>query len=217
MVRTLGKLALALGVAAILAAPARAQQRGFGMGGGMGVNLLGNQGVQKELKLSDDQVQKVTKIVENTRTKMREKFEDIPQDERREKMPAIMKELNDSARKELKDVLKADQLARLDQISLQQRGYTALMDSEVADKLKLTGDQKTKIKEMNDEAGSQIREIFQNAGDDRQAAMQKIQTLRKETNEKVMNVLSADQKSTWKEMTGTPFEVRFERRPGAGQ
>src|SRR5205823_14909310 len=52
------------------------------------------------------------KIAEETRNKMREKMEDIPQDERREKMPAIMKELNDSARKELKDVLKPEQLAR---------------------------------------------------------------------------------------------------------
>ena len=52
-----------------------------------------------------------------------------------------------------------------------------------------------------------MREIQQSAGDDRQAAMQKIQALRKETNTKVMALMTDDQKKTWKEMTGEPFEI----------
>ena len=43
--------------------------------------------------------------------------------------------------------------------------------------------------------------------------MQKIAALRKESVQKVVDVLSADQKKTWKEMTGEPFEVKFETRP----
>ena len=40
--------------------------------------------------------------------------------------------------------------------------------------------------------------------------MQKMETLRKETMEKATAVLTADQAKTWKEMTGAPFEVKFE-------
>ncbi len=49
------KAALAFGLVAALAAPAMAQGRGGfgGMGMGGPVNLLGNPGVQKELKLDD--------------------------------------------------------------------------------------------------------------------------------------------------------------------
>jgi len=218
MVRTLGKLALALGVAAVLTAPARAQQRGgFGMMGGP-TALLTNKGVQKELKLSDEQTEKVTKIAADYRGKMQEKMQDIPQEERREKMPAIMRELNTEVKGQLKDVLKPEQMARFEQISLQTQGANALADPEVAGKLKLTDDQKGKIKEINDDSRSQMREIFQSAGGDREEMQKKMAELRKDTNDKVMGVLTDSQKKTWKEMTGAPFEFRPEpRRQGGGQ
>ncbi len=52
-----------------------------------------------------------------------------------------------------------------------------------------------------------MQEIRQAAGEDFQAAMPKIQALRKETNTKVMALMTEDQKKTWKEMTGEPFEI----------
>ena len=49
-----------LGVVALMAAPSRAQQgRGFGMFGGGGTALLTNKGVQKELKVTDEQASKL--------------------------------------------------------------------------------------------------------------------------------------------------------------
>src|SRR5262249_19000190 len=100
-------------------------------------------------------------------------------------------------------------------ISLQQRGVQAFMDSEVEKKLKLTGEQKDKLKTIQEDATKEMREIFQNAGADRAAAMEKIRTLRKESLDKASGVLTDEQKKTWKDMTGEPFEVRFERRQGA--
>jgi hypothetical protein len=52
-----------------------------------------------------------------------------------------------------------------------------------------------------------MQEAFQNAGDDRQAAMAKNVEIRKETNTKGMALLTDDQKKAWKELTGEPFEV----------
>jgi hypothetical protein len=61
---------------------------------------------------------------------------------------------------------------------------------------------------------SEQREIQQSAGDDRQAAMQKMTALRKETLTKVMAMMTDDQKKTWKEMTGEPFTMPApQRRP----
>lgn len=43
--------------------------------------------------------------------------------------------------------------------------------------------------------------------------MGKLQALRKEALEKVVASLTDDQKKSWKELTGEPFEIKFERRP----
>jgi len=211
--RMLGKAVLALGVAALLAGPAQAQGFRGGFGGGSLSFLATNKGVQKELKVSDDQAQKIQQWSQEFGEKMREKFQEIPQEERREKMPALMREMNEQAQKDLKGILKDDQMTRLEQIALQQRGPEAAMnDPKLAEKLKLTDDQKSKIRTILEDSRAQMpsRDDFQN---DREAAMKKMADVRKESREKVMNVLTSEQKETWKEMTGAPFEVRFER-PG---
>ena len=38
-------------------------------------------------------------------------------------------------------------------------------------------------------------------------------TLRKEKQEAALKVLTDDQKKSYKELTGEPFEMKFERRP----
>ncbi len=55
-----------------------------------------------------------------------------------------------------------------------------------------------------------MREIFQNAQGNFREAGEKAGALRKETMEKVMALLTDEQKKAWKDMTGEPFEVRFE-------
>ena len=55
----------------------------------------------------------------------------------------------------------------------------------------------------------EMQSIFSGGGDP-QENRKKMQTLQKETMEKVSAVLTDDQKKTWKEMTGEPFEVKFE-------
>ncbi|MHC5539373.1 hypothetical protein ACYOEI_14235 [Singulisphaera rosea] len=188
---------------------------GGGMGGRGGYALLSNKGVQKELKLSDDKAEKVTAAVTEINAKLREKMQEIPQEERREKMPELMKAHNEEVKAAVKDLLTAEQFARLDQIVLQQRGLEAFADAKVKEKLSLSSDQAAKIQDISEDTREQSREIMQSFQDDREGAMQKMATLRKESFEKAAALLSDDQKKSWKEMTGEPFEVRFERRPGA--
>ena len=64
--RTIVRDMLGLGLVALLASPALAQGqgRGFGMGGGGGLAvLIGNDSVQKELKLDDKQIEKAKEFV----------------------------------------------------------------------------------------------------------------------------------------------------------
>ena len=98
-------------------------------------------------------------------------------------------------------------------IELQQRGANALNDPAIARKLSITDEQAAKVKTILADSRTEANELFSDAGDDRQAAMQKVQALRKETNTKVMALMTEDQKKTWKEMTGEPFEVVYQPRP----
>ncbi len=60
------------------------------------------------------------------------------------------------------------------------------------------------------EAGAEMRTIFQENQDDREAAMKKIQELNKQTLSKVESKLNDEQQKTWKELLGSPFTVVYE-------
>jgi Spy/CpxP family protein refolding chaperone len=86
----------------------------------------------------------------------------------------------------------------------------------VQEALKLTDEQKSKFGAIQDEQREAMQGLFQGGGGDRQAAFQKMTELRTKGNEKAMAVLTSEQKATWKDLTGEPFEVRFEGGPGGG-
>lgn len=229
--RSISRLMLVVGVALLLVVDASAQQRQRGQGrggrggpgfGGLGM-LIQNEGVQKELKLSGDQVEKATAAVQKVQEKYRDQFaglQDLQGEERREKMASIGKSMASEQEKALDGILSADQVKRLKQIQLQSRGAQAFSDPEVEGKLKLTADQKEKIKTIADDARAEMRDLRQGGGGGDRAEMQKkVAALNKTTMEKISAVLHADQKATWKEMTGAQFEGQFQGRGrrGGGQ
>jgi hypothetical protein len=202
---------------ALLTGPALAQGRGFGMMGGGGISMLiGNESVQKELKLDDSQVTKAKEVADKNREKMtaaREELQNLDQAERRTKMQELTKEWNQSTLKAVGEFLKPEQIARLHQVSYQAQGAMAFSDPEVAKKLSLTDAQKSEIETIVTDSRAEMREIFQSAGDDREAAMKKLAEHRKETLAKVTAKLNDEQQKTWKDLIGSPFEVVFTPRP----
>ncbi len=191
---------LALGLASV----AQAQRQGPGFFGGPGA-LLQNEGVQKELSLSDEQKTKVRDAL----TKVREDNKDIigkGRDMSREERQKLMKAFDDA----IGGVLDAKQMKRFKQIQLQTQGAFAFFNTQVQEKLKLSEDQKGKIREIGQEAGKKMADLRQGGGS-REENAKKFNEIRKETMDKIAVVLTDDQKKTWKEMTGKPFELQ----PGA--
>ena len=91
--RSISKVVMVLGVAVVLAVPALAQQRqqgqqgrgGGGFGGGL-AGLIENVGVQQELKLDKEQVEKAKTAVDKVREEHsadRAKLQDLSPEERR--------------------------------------------------------------------------------------------------------------------------------------
>jgi len=205
--------AVGLGLVALLASPALAQGQGRGFGGMMGGGgismLIGNESVQKELKLDDAQVSKAKEVGEKNREKMmaaREETKDLDQEERRTKMTALNKEINESTLKAVGEFLKPEQIARLHQVSNQVRGYMAFGDAEIAKKLNITDAQKGEIKTITDESNEKSQEIGRGFQDDREGTMKKMAEHRKETLSKIVAKLNDEQQKTWKEIIGAPFE-----------
>jgi Spy/CpxP family protein refolding chaperone len=215
--KTMFNAILGLSLVALAASPAFAQGRGGGMMGGGGyAMLIGNEGVQKELKLEDSQVEKAKEVAEKARERFgefRSKLEGLEGEELQKKRTELMTEANKEDMKALGEFLKPEQLKRLKQISYHSRGPGVFSDSEVAAKLNLTDSQKTEIgaiaREMMEE-GRKIRE--ENQGEFETIA-KKTGELRKECLEKAVAKLNDEQKKTYKELVGEPFTVTFQRRP----
>jgi hypothetical protein len=186
------------------------------LGGGAG--LIANEGVQKELKLTDEQTSKAEAVAREVREKYHGEFakvEDLDAQKRSEKMAEIVRTMTSETNKGLADVLKPEQMKRYRQIQLQQLGLMAFTEPEVQSKLKLTDDQVGQIRRINADSQSQRRELSQGGGGggNREEMQKKEATLGKEGMDKALAVLSADQKQAWKDMTGEPFEVQFQGFP----
>ncbi len=213
--KTFGRMVLACGVVALMAAPALAQQGRGGRGFGGGAALLSNKGVQKELKATDEQAEKLNTFAREMMEKQRGEFQnlrDLSQEERGEKMQQMARAHAVELVKGMGGILKPEQVKRFEQIQLQQSGAGAFSSPRVQEGLKLTDDQKTKLGEITEESGRSMREAFQGSQSDREGAMKKFVELRKQATEKAVGVLTGDQKKAWKEMTGEPFEVAYEPR-----
>jgi len=199
---------------------ASAQRGGGGFGGqrggmGGGLMLLRMPEVQKELKMTPDQISKVDAKQQDVGAAMREIFQSAgnPQDmspEERQKMMGRMQEIQTKA---VNDILTDDaQRKRFHQLELQQQGGAALGRKEVADELKLTDAQKKQIADIQQASNQARRDAMQGFGnpqdmsaEERTKMMTKMQDMQKATNEKLVGVLTDAQKAQWKDMTGAPF------------
>ena len=162
--RTFIQSMVGLGLIAMLSTPALAQGRGFGGRGcgGLGM-LLGNESVQKELKLDDAQVEKAKEVAEKTRekmTEMRETLQGLDQEERRTKQAELMKEMNELDAQGGRCVPegRAGDPAQTDLQSV--RGLQAFSDPEIAKKLNLTDTQKTDIQAISQETMESSRGLI---------------------------------------------------------
>ncbi|MBM4091169.1 MAG: hypothetical protein FJ276_17360 [Planctomycetes bacterium] len=190
-------------------------QRGAGMMGmmrGMSmVQLLQNEAVRKEIVLTEEQQSKLREMAQAAREGAgggMPNFQEMS-DEERQKLREEMTKRAEETQKKLAEILDDKQMTRLKEINLQVMGARAFMLPEVSDALGITNEQREKIQTAQ-------REAFQGlmgGGAPDPEQMAKAQEQVKET---IMNILSDEQKSTFKKMVGEPFDVTQVRGAGRG-
>lgn len=223
-------LVLCAGMALFIHSSAHAQQRGGrgGRGGPRGAaQLLQQEEVQKELKLDPAQVDLLKQLGAELRTKGQALFQNngnTTPEERDKKFAEFRAE----SEKKVGEILDAKQKARLHQLELQQAGMRGLSRTEVQDELKLTPDQRAKIKAAVDSERDEMRKAFEGfrAGgqnmtqEQRQEAFKKFGEVRTATDGKLGVILTEAQKKQYQTMQGTAFtfpERQRGRRPGNNQ
>lgn len=119
--------------------------------------------------------------------------------------------------------LDPEQVRRLKQIAWQHASVGAFDDPEVAEALALTAWQKENIKALQDEARRTVRGSSHRPGGSRPEDWKKFEATWRAARAKVLMLLTANQRDTWRELMGEPFtgELRlpfpgsFGPRPGA--
>lgn len=219
---------VALGALALISAPALAQPQGGGGRGGMGMmgrmtglRVLGAPTVHQELGLSEDQIEKVEALSAQLRQDMMAKgqeFRELPAEERTAKMGELLSAIDKEIQTKVSEIFEPKQAERFGQIHLQAQGLQGFL-SPAAEKLALTDDQKAGVKSEIEKLETLQREAFQSGGGGQggaqggggqeamRAAFEKITAASKEALATVKDSLTDEQKKTWEELTGKPFEL----------
>jgi Spy/CpxP family protein refolding chaperone len=177
--------------------------------------LLMNEQVQKELKLSDDQITKIKEIGEAARPQRGAgggtNFRDMTE-EQRKAFGEEMRKKGEETSKKLTDLLTAEQNARMKQIQLWMQGTRALTDNaDVAKELSLSDDQKAAVKTVLEESGKKSQELragMRNASEEeRKKIGEQLTAIRAETETESLAQLTPDQKAKFDTMKGPKFEM----------
>jgi hypothetical protein len=210
-------LALVLAITP-LAEAQRGRGRGF-FGRGLTiskVNLASAEQIQAALKMSAEQKTKVTEIADAYRTESRELRQDAGGDFA--SIREDMQELTNETTEKLMAALDEAQQKRLGELYIQANGASLLTtDEKLQESLKVTADQKAKLAEVSEANGEAMREAFQDFQDlSQEERTETLAKLRTEANEKLLAVLTEEQRGAFGKMQGEKMELDMTQLRGRG-
>ena len=194
------KTAFAFTLLALWGLTARAADRAVPEEGALEVMLLRQQSVQKELKMTPDEVEKVHKHCAMQWEKA-EKISKLPSEAERDKEFTVLTKENDRF---IETTLKKPERERLREIMLQIAGLLCLSRTDVASELGLTAEQKQKLPALQKEARHEMEQVIYDTKKEQKRA--KLKELRETSRQKVQQLLTDAQKTKWKQMTGKQFD-----------
>jgi hypothetical protein len=204
--RGLFMAALMLGLSDAVAGLAAAQ----GDPGGVAIShtsfIVQSPLMQKELKITRAQNEKLARAFKEAAEMHRdesERIKSLQPVEQGGQFAQLQIKFSRAVDQALAQTLKPEQLRRFKQIHHQRAG---IQDPEAQTALKLSAEQKDRIKAILTDTARQRQELFKNPGDYNLALAQS-KVLDKQAQGKMLTVLTAGQKKTWKELTGPAFPI----------
>ena len=192
---------------------------GFGFAAPMGglLNLAQLPEVVKELKLTESQVELIEKLQRQQMDAERERLSSLDPSElfnlderqRNARMSQMRKDMDAQAnetQEKLKALIEPNQWQRLEQLMVQQQGVQSLRLPRIAERLKLTPQQSQTIEDL------QANAIPVPGGFGGPPDFEAMEKNRRESERKIVESFSEEQKQKWEELRGAPFE--FSSEPG---
>jgi len=198
------KCTLAVSILAALAASAPAAEKMLiPEEGTIEIMLLRQKSVRHELKVSDNEYQKIHKYASEQWKKAKD-LSTKSQKEQDQRFHEMAKE-NEQF---LEKTLTKEQHKRLNEITLQVAGLLYSTRPDIAAKLKLTDDQKQKMKKYQDEARHDLEKALE--AKDSKERHKNLSELHKVNRDRLYEVLTDQQEVAWKQLTGAPFNGELE-------
>jgi hypothetical protein len=163
--------------------------------------------IQEELKLSDEQKQKLREKLPGY---LQETAKVLEKGLAAGEMRSIRQKAYDEIWPFLKETLKADQLKRFQQLELQHEGPTALLGRpEIGQELKITDEQRNQLMGVVQDMKKRMEVMMKEAhsGGNQQEIWVKAKKIYADEEVKIEAILSDAQKKQWLEMYGRPFDV----------
>jgi hypothetical protein len=161
--------------------------------------LLWQSSVQKDLKLIDEQVSKINQYARG-QWREAEEVARLPEKEREEKFAAMAKE-ND---KFIAYTLAPEQRKRLNQIAMDVALLLGVTPPHLAKELQMTDEQKSRFHELQKAAHKEAVDVLRSSGG-QMIKQEKLKEMRLANRWRLMDLLTAEQKTKWRELDGEPF------------
>jgi predicted nucleic acid-binding Zn-ribbon protein len=174
--------------------------------------VLSNPEVQKELKLSEEQIGKLKDALNKVIEKYKDDFAKL-QKMSPEEQQKKMRSLIDDSHKAMAGILEAKQMKRLKQIEWQIAGVNALQDPDLQKELKLSDEQKKKLDGLFTDANKKVQQLLQT----RETSREKYEAVVKELEEKANGLLNEEQQKNLKESKGPKFDFSPPATPKSGK
>lgn len=201
---------------------------GVGIGNGSKLSALLEKDVQKELELSVDQLKRIRGLQSKQQKALQGMVPQNPLDAFKDPAATMknmqaaadkMKEMTKEIDNAIDGVLSEKQSKRLREIILQQQRGHALQDPKVAQTLDLTKEQQSHLQEIAAAGMKKMQDLgletmgtlwkggpnpvaFQKASEKVSKQMREIWD---QTGEEILGILTTEQRSKWRELTGKPF------------
>src|SRR5205085_2099380 len=159
--------------------------------------------VQADLKLTAEQREKINVRFTQTLSEAQQFFQRLDDREpgdRPKQVAEYRERIQEKLAAFLQGALNREQLARFEQIDLQQQGLFALMQPAISAQLKVDDDERRKFVAVIQELEAKAQALTKEPGDPRP----KMLALRRDQERKLEALLSDEQKKRWREMLGTP-------------
>ena len=178
-----------------------------------GLRLLHYPEVQQELKLTPEQTQKLQQAQKDSHSHMVELVRGLNKlspEERRKRFTT----LQDEQDRTLVELLNTKQRARLRQIEIQVAGPQALLRTDVAGELGLSGDQRQRLHTAAESGTTDLQAATASfrtqpslTPAQQEEVKKRLADVQKETERKLLRVLTSAQRKQFEELQGPPFHL----------